>query len=71
MDLITHFPKSERFDAIFIVIHCFFKLVTFIPFKTSSFSTDLAWLFYKSKVGNYCMPSKVVNNYNGRFLSRF
>ena len=71
MDLITHLPKSEGFDAIFTVVDRFSKLVTFMPCQTTSSAVDLAWLFFKSIVCKFGMPSKIVSDRDSRFLSRF
>lgn len=71
MDLITHFPVSQGFDAIFTVVDRFSKLVTFIPCQTSSSAVDLAKLFYDRIVCRFGMPEKIISDRDARFLSSF
>ena len=59
MDLITHFPLSNSFDAVFTIVGRFSKYVTFVPYSISSTALDLASLFYDNIVCKFGMPSKI------------
>ena len=45
MDLITHLPLSNGFDAVFTIVDRFSKHVTFVLCSTSSTALDLAPYF--------------------------
>ena len=71
MDLITHLPLSNGFDAVFTIVNRFSKYVTFVPWSTSSTALDLASLFYENIVCAFEMPIKIVSDRDRRFLSTF
>ena len=69
MDLITHLPDSNEFDAIFTIVDRFSKLITFILCLTSSSALDLATLFFERIVCKFGMPSKIISDHDSRFFS--
>ena len=71
MDLITHFPKSSGYDAVFTIVDRFSKYVTFLPCSTNSTAIDLASLFYDNIVCKFGMPVKSVSEQESRFLLSF
>ena len=71
MDLITHFPLANGFDAVFTIINRFSKYVTFVSCSTYSTALDLASLFYDNIVCKFEMPAKIVSDRDSRFLSTF
>ena len=71
MDLITHLPLSNGFDAVFTIVDRFSKYVTFVPCSTSSTALHLASLFYDNIVCKFGMPAKIISDRDNRFLSTF
>ena len=71
MDLITHLPHSCEHDAVFEIVDCFSKYVTFVPCSTSRTALDLASLFYDNIVCKFGMAVKIVSDRDSRFLSKF
>ena len=71
MDLITHLPLSNGFDAVFIIADAFSNYVTFVPCSTSSTALDLASIVYDHLVCKFGMPAKIVSEMDSRFLSMF
>ena len=71
MDLITHFPLSNGFNAVFAIVDRFSKYVIFELYFTSSTALDLASLFYDNIVCKVGMPAKFIFDRASWFLSTF
>ena len=71
MDLITHLPLSNGFDAVFTIVDRFSKYVTFVPCSTSSTALDLAFLFYENIVCKFGMLAKIVSDRDSQFFPTF
>ena len=71
MDLITHFPLSNSFDAVFTIVDRFSKYVSFVTYSTSSTALDLASLFYNNIVCKFDMPAKIFSDRDSGFLFTF
>ena len=71
MDLITHFPLSNGFEAVFTIVDRFYKYVTFVLCSISSIALDIASILYNNIVCKFGMPAKIVSNRDSHFLSTF
>ncbi|TYK01362.1 reverse transcriptase [Cucumis melo var. makuwa] len=71
MDFITHLPKVGDFEAILVIIDRFSKYATFIP-TTKQCSVEMtAQLFFKHVVKLWGVPTSIVSDKDGRFISSF
>ena len=72
MDLITQLPRTVNgFDAIFVVVCRFTKMVHYIPCVTAATAPQLAKLFFREVVRHHGMPLSIVSDRDPRFTSLF
>ena len=71
IDLITQLPKSDNFDAIFVVVDRFSKMAHFIPTQTTADTQTLAKLFIDNIVRLHGFPRSIISDRDSRFLSHF
>ena len=70
-DLITMLPKSQGFDAIFVIVDRLTKMSHFIPTSTDCSAVDLARLFFNNVFKLHGLPKEFVSDRDPRFTSRF
>ena len=71
MDLIVYLPKSQTFNAIFVVIDRFSKMAHFIPTQTQISAPELAQIFLDNVVRLHGFPRSIISNRDPRFLPHF
>jgi hypothetical protein len=72
MDLITQLPRTKTgYDAIFVVVCRFTKMVHYIPCVTAVSAPQLATLFFREVVKHHGMPLSIVSDRDPRFTSLF
>jgi Integrase zinc binding domain/RNase H-like domain found in reverse transcriptase len=72
MDFITALPKTKNgFDAIMVIVDKLTKLVMFIPTTTEVDAVGAAKLFFGNWYRWYGLPSKIISDRDGRFVSKF
>jgi hypothetical protein len=72
MDFITALPKTKNeFDAIMVVVDKLTKMVMFIPTTTEVDAVGSAKLFFRNWYRLYGLPSKIISDRDGRFISKF
>ncbi|MBW0546216.1 hypothetical protein O181_085931 [Austropuccinia psidii MF-1] len=71
MDLITHFPLSNSFDSILVIVDRFSKMAVFIPTMSSITSLDLAHWFIKNIFSKHGLPSSILSDRGSLFVSSF
>ena len=73
MDLIVQLPKSKGFDAIFVVIDRFSKMMECIPTRTDVSAKELATLFVNEIMCNrgHGIPKSIISDRDPRFISDF
>ena len=72
MDLITQLPRTQTgYDAIFVVVCRFTKMVHYIPCVTAVSAPQLATLFFREVVKHHGMPLSIVSDRDPRFTSLF
>src|SRR3954464_15681341 len=62
MDIIGELPKSQGFNAIFMIIDCFSKQIHMIPINTSLMAEGYAQIFRDHVFKLYRMPEKVISD---------
>jgi hypothetical protein len=72
MDLITQLPRTPNgYDAIFVVVCRFTKMVHYIPCVTAVTAPQLSKLFFREVVRHHGMPLSIVSDRDPRFTSLF
>lgn len=72
MDLITSLPPSRNgFDAIFVVVDKYSKMIHCLPTTTTVTAPQLAHLFMREIVRHHGLPSSIVSDRDPRFTSSF
>ena len=72
MDLITQLPRSSNgFDAIFVVVDKFSKMIHCIPTTTTVTAVQLARIFFREIVRHHGFPSSIISDRDPRFTSSF
>ncbi|GIZ39392.1 hypothetical protein CKM354_000277800 [Cercospora kikuchii] len=71
MDFITHLPKSEGFDAIFVVVDRLTKLRHYVPCLTTDGAEEIARLFVKNIFRLHGKPINIVSDRDAKFMSDF
>ncbi len=72
MDLITQLPRTTTgYDAIFVVVCRFTKMVHYVPCITAVSAPQLAKLFFREVVKHHGMPLSIVSDRDPRFTSLF
>ena len=72
MDLITQLPRTTTgYDAIFVVVCRFTKMVHYIPCVTAVSAPQLAKLFFREVVKHHGMPLNIISDRDPRFTSLF
>lgn len=71
MDFITDLLKSQRMDAILVVINRLTKYGHFIPLRHPYSAQTVAVVFAKEVVRSHGMPRPIVSDWNPIFLSNF
>ena len=71
MDLSMSLPKTYHSHTVFTVVDRFSKLVTFVPFMTSSTAMDIAWLFFYHVECKFGMPKKIISDCDQRLVCEF
>jgi transposase InsO family protein len=70
-DLIVYLPKSDGFDAIFVVVDRFTKRAHFIPTFTSLAASGAAKLFRDHVWTQHGWPKKIVSDRGQQFTAKF
>src|SRR3954452_21603640 len=60
VDIIRELPKSQGFNAIFVVIDCFSKQIHVIPINISLMAEGYAWIFRDHVFKLHGIPEKVI-----------
>ncbi|MBW0586522.1 hypothetical protein O181_126237, partial [Austropuccinia psidii MF-1] len=71
MDFITHFPLSNYFDSILVIVDIFSKMAVLIPTMSSVTSLGLAHFFIKNNFSKHGLPSSIVSDRGTLFVSSF
>lgn len=72
MDLITQLPHStDGFDAIVVFVDRLTKMVHFVPSHSNVSSVQIARLFFDNVFRLHGLPTNIVSDRDGRFLSDF
>jgi hypothetical protein len=72
MEFITTFPVTkENHDAVVVIVDKLFKLVIFIPTRTDMDTVETAKKFFNHWYRWFGLPTKIISNRDGRFISRF
>ena len=71
LDLITQLPRSEKHDAIFVIVDRFSKMAHFLPTTTTADAPALARIFQDGIVRLHGYPRSIVSDRDPRFLSSF
>ena len=70
MDFITNLPLSNGFDAIFVVVDRFTKMLHLFPCHTTDSAADTALLFLRV-IALHGVPRSIVSDRDPRFTSVF
>ncbi len=72
MDFITQLPVTDRgYDAIFVIVDKFSKLVCLVPCVTTVDAATCARLFFEFWVCRFGVPSQIICDRDTRFTSAF
>ena len=71
LDLITQLPRSNHFDAIFVVVDRFSKMAHFLPTTTTADAPTLAQIFQDGVIRLHGFPRSIISDRDPRFLSSF
>jgi hypothetical protein len=72
MDLITQLPRSRNgFDAIFVVVDKYSKMIHCIPTTTTVTAVQIARIFFREIVRHHGLPSSIISDRDPRFTSSF
>ena len=70
MDFITNLPLSNGFDAIFVIVDRFTKMLHLLPCHTIDSTADTALLFLRI-IALHGVPQSIVSDRDLRFTSVF
>jgi len=72
MDLIIFLPRTRSgFDAIFVVVDRYSKMIHLIPTTSTVTAPQLATLFFREIVRHHGLPSSCISDRDSRFTSSF
>ena len=72
MDLITQLPRTRTgYDAIFVVVDKYSKMIHCIPTTTTVTAPQLANLFFREIVRHHGLPTSIISDRDPRFTSSF
>ncbi|KNZ48082.1 hypothetical protein VP01_5926g1 [Puccinia sorghi] len=69
MDFISQLPLLNGYNAILVVIDCFWKMSLFIQTKTTCTSLESADLFVKHVFSKHGLPDNIVSDFGSLFVS--
>jgi hypothetical protein len=70
-DFVEGFPKSGRFDGVFIIMDKFSRYAHFIAISHPYMAAMIAWLFLDHVFKLHSMPLSIVSNRDRVFTSTF
>jgi transposase InsO family protein len=72
MDFVTHLPSTDSgFDAVWVVVDRFTKMVRFVPCMSTITAVQTASLFVKHIFKLHGMPKRIVSDRDNKFTSGF
>ncbi|KAG8424880.1 hypothetical protein J3458_022432 [Metarhizium acridum] len=77
MDFIVKLPKSKEpmtgvaYDSILVIVDKLTKYAYYIPYKESSNTKDLAYMFFKTVIAQHGLPTKLISDRDKLFTSNF
>ena len=71
MDFVTGLPKSQGYDAIFVVVDMLTKMVHLIPVRKEYTAKEVAYVFMKNIFTYHGLPRRIVSDRDSKFTSNF
>ena len=71
MDFISPFPKSDRFDYLWVIICRLTNLCHLTPISVRMMTVDLTWYYIRAIVHLHGMPKSIVPDHDPKFTARF